>query len=150
MIIQLICAFVATLGFGMLFGLRGKTLFIGAFGGLLSWLCCLLVMGAQEDAYIGYLAAGAFCSLFGEICARIFKAPATVFCIPAIVPLVPGNSLYRTMAAIVVKDLDGARAFGTATAQYAFSIAAGVSVIWAAFVIAENIFNRKKKKKGKI
>ena len=143
MTVQLICSFVATGGFCLIFGLRLKHLFAGAFGGFISWLLYLLVLNARGDAFIACLVAGAACSLYGELCARIFKAPSTVFCVPAIVPLVPGNSLYRTMAAIVAKDRDAARLFGAATAEYAFAIAAGLGIVWAAFIISENIFKKK-------
>lgn len=147
MIVQLIMAFTSTMGFGLLFGLKFKHLLLGSFGGFISWFTYLALMQVQNDEFIGYLAAAAAGALYGELVARIAKAPATVFYIPAIVPLVPGGSLYRTMAAIVQKNARLTRVYGMATAKYAFAIAAGVSIVWATFAIVGNIVKNAKKKK---
>ena len=53
------------------------------------------------STFLGQVGAVFFATLFGCLCAeavaRLLKAPATVFSIPIIIPLVPGLMLYRTM-----------------------------------------------------
>ncbi len=51
----------------------------------------------------------------GELFARYFKKPATVYIIPGIVPLVPGAGMYYTMLALVEKDFLLAANNGTET-----------------------------------
>lgn len=57
----------------------------------------------------------------------------TIFFISGIIPLVPGSSLYYTMSAIVHGDSEAASYYSSRTIQYAFAIAAGISVITAVF-----------------
>ena len=63
--------------------------------------------------------------------AKVLKTPATLFVIPAIIPLVPGGSLFYTMSCAVHGDLENARLYGTRTGECALAIAAGISIVLA-------------------
>jgi len=93
--IKSFCALLAAMGFGVLFNIRGKKLFGAALVGGVAWLFYEMFAGNGE--FVQYFAAGATIAIFAEIMARIQKAPATIYIAPALIPLVPGGSLYKAM-----------------------------------------------------
>lgn len=97
-IIQIITGFVGALGFSLLFNIRGRRLAAAAFGGLLSWLLYVLLSKAIESEALNYFLVAATVSLYAEIMARLLKTPTTTFITASLVPLIPGGSLYYTMA----------------------------------------------------
>ncbi|HEX3025801.1 MAG TPA: threonine/serine exporter family protein [Clostridia bacterium] len=54
-------------------------------------------------------------AVLSEILARVMKMPATIFMIPAIIPLVPGVGLYQTMMFLVQQQDNQAAKTGTTT-----------------------------------
>ena len=74
-------------------------------------------------------------SIFGSSLGLLKKAPTTLFVIPAVVPLIPGSTIYYTMNAVVNANTDGFSHYGSLTVQYALSIAAGISVVWTIWSI---------------
>lgn len=79
----------------------GKNLFWGALGGLLAWGSYLIFLYLGCSDVIGYLLSSMLITVYAEICARCFRAPATVFLMSSAIPLIPGGSLYRTMVCAV-------------------------------------------------
>ena len=128
-IIQLITAFSGSLGFALLFGIRRRHAAVAALGGLLAWGVYLLVQTRAPGVFLPNLAAALFSSAWADLLARLRKCPATLFLVPAIIPLVPGSSLYYAMEAVVNGDYAAATDFGRATLGCALAIAAGISVI---------------------
>ncbi|MBQ6824761.1 MAG: threonine/serine exporter family protein [Clostridia bacterium] len=95
---QLITAFLGTLGFGVLFNIRGRKLWLAALGGLLSWGFFLLLGLWMENEPVRYFLCSVLVSVYAEILARVVKTPTTTFIIISLIPLIPGGSLYYTMA----------------------------------------------------
>ena len=139
--IQVIMAFVSSYGFSMVFQLRKELRFQAALGGMLSWICYLvleyyMVTVAGGKVFLPCLLASAFAALYAEGMAKFLKAPRTVFVIPAVVPLIPGSTLYYTMSAAVAGDMDLISHFGNLTLQYTLAIAAGISIVGVFFAMA--------------
>ncbi|WP_311145960.1 threonine/serine exporter family protein [Stomatobaculum longum] len=132
-VIQLLSAFMGAGSFAILFQLKRKYLFIAALGGALEWGVYLLLMKLIGAVFPASFLASAFTALYAELLARWQRAPVTIFFISGIIPLVPGSSLYYTMSAIVHGDSEAASYYSSRTIQYAFAIAAGISVITAVF-----------------
>ena len=130
-IVQLATAFLGSGGFSLLFGLRRRYLVLASLGGMLGWVIYLLVDAWLHIGFLSYLLAAAFGVVYAEVLARRLKTPATLFVIPAIVPLVPGSSLYAAMRCAVRGDMNAAREFGSQTLEYALAIAAGISFVVA-------------------
>ena len=130
-VIQLLMAFLGALGFALVFGMRKRYLFLASLGGLLAWAVYLTVEALLSVEFLSGLMAAAFAVLYAELMARRLKTPATLLVIPAIIPLVPGGSLYYTMACVVRRDFAGARSYGLQTAEFALAIAAGLSLVIA-------------------
>lgn len=138
-VIQLITAFLGSLGFAILFHLRRELLFPASLGGLFSWGIYLLGMEVWENVFGACLLAAAFSAFYAEVLARALKAPSTLFFIPTVVPLIPGNPLYQTMSCVVRGDFFMARQDAFLTLQYALAIALGISLLWTFFVMSTRI-----------
>lgn len=134
-IIQLLTAFLGSLGFAMLFNLRSNKLFIASLGGMVGWAIYLLCMRFEFGIFLSTFMAAVFCQLHSELLSRICKMPRTVFCIPAVVPLIPGSTLYYTMSYAVMNDWAMTLQYGYKTLQFALGIAVGQSFVAAASII---------------
>lgn len=97
-LLEIITAGIGALAFGILFNLHGKKLLSVLIGGAISWLAVVLLMLLGLDEATSYFVTALLLSLYAEVLARVLKAPTTVFIIPSLIPLVPGSSLYYTMA----------------------------------------------------
>ena len=95
--IQLVTAGIGALGFSLIFNVRRDLLAATTLGGILDWGVYLIASWFWGGVFLPSVAAAAFASLYSEAVARMKHAPATVFYIPALIPLVPGGSLYYTM-----------------------------------------------------
>lgn len=95
--IQIVAAFFGSLGFALLFNLRGPWLFFTALGGSLSW-CIYLFCGSFTIHYERqYFAAAFFLGIYSEIMARKTKSPSTLYLAVGMIPLIPGAALYYMM-----------------------------------------------------
>lgn len=140
-LVQLLTAFISSFGFSMLFGMRRRYLVFGGLGGLLTWGVYLLARwglsftpfngNEMHIEFFACLLAAAFAIIYAELLARMLKTPATLFVVPAILPLVPGGSLYYTMSSAVHGDAAGTKYYGTLTAIIALALAAGISFVMA-------------------
>lgn len=127
-VIQILCAGLGTLGFALFFQVRRQHLITASLGGSLSWLCYLAVWVRWESVFLSALTAAAVICLWSEAMARVRKAPANVFLIPGIVPLLPGGALYYAMSGIVAGNLDQFVLKGKETALVAVGIAGGIVI----------------------
>ena len=130
-IVQIVTAFLGSLGFALLFGLRRRFVLPAALGGMLTWGVYLLLSCLVASAFLACLVASACAVLYAELLARLLHSPATVFVIPAVIPLVPGGSLYYAMSCVVQKDFAAAREYGMTTLEFSLAIAAGMSFVLA-------------------
>jgi len=129
MLIQIISAFVGSLGFALIFNVKGISTLICALGGGLTWCIYLLTEGLYSAPFVPSLCAAVFAAAFSEIMARIFKTPSTVFTATSIIPLVPGGTLYYTLLSVIRNNSFSAISYGTKTFLAASGIAIGIVVV---------------------
>ncbi len=129
MLFQVLAAAAGALGFSLLYQIRGVKLIFCVLGGALSWLCYLLTADAGLGTLGSYLAASVFVSVYAEVMARLLKAPATVFYVPSVIPLVPGGSLYYTMIAAMERNWAEFSARGLDTIAFAAAISGGILAV---------------------
>jgi uncharacterized membrane protein YjjB (DUF3815 family) len=98
--------------------------------GYLIYLSC----SAQLNTTLGFFAGTTFVAMMGEIFARRFKMPATIFIFPAIIPIVPGLGLYETMLAFVQNDILSALEIGADTIFNIVSMAIAMALVSAAAI----------------
>ena len=122
-------AFLGCMSFCFIFQVR-KPLFIllcSAIGAV-SWGVYLLVEPLGSDAARCFVATIVVSSL-AELLARLLKAPATIFLVIGIIPLVPGGGIYYTMYALLNGDMQLFAQKGAETAACAAAIAVGASMV---------------------
>ena len=90
-------AFLACIGFSLLFNIHGMGMFICAGGGALGWLCYLLTAARVHSAILPSFFAALAISAWSELMARLRKCPVTSYLLVALFPLVPGGGIYYTM-----------------------------------------------------
>ncbi len=130
--IQLAWAFLATLGFGVLFRAPLRDLPFAALGGAVSWGAYLAVKAYTGSDSLSYFAASVAVGLYAEAMAACLKRPATLFILSAIIPLVPGAGMYRTMLEAVNGRAAASASVGFETLTLAGAIAGGLAVASAA------------------
>ena len=129
-IIHLVTAGLGALGFSLIFNVRRELLPAAAFGGLLDWgIYMMAEWFFGNGVFLPSVVAAAFASIYAEAMARVEKSPATVFYIPALIPLIPGGSLYYTMSYAVLGQWDQVQSYGASTAYCALGIAVGMSLV---------------------
>lgn len=128
-LIQLITATLGAFVFSLVFNVRGKMVFFATLGGMLAWGSYLLLKHCGMTPAAAYLIVSLIITVYAEINARVHKAPATVFLVCAIIPLVPGSRLYATMVYAVHQDWEGFMNKGLETLLLAIAIAGGIIIV---------------------
>jgi len=130
-IIECIASTVACVAFGIQFNIRPFNLGVAALGALISQVISIAMERGGASTMLTCFIASAAVAAYSEIAARRFKAPANMYLIIGIIPLVPGGAIYRTMISLISGNGTqaferGLQAFGAAGA-----IAMGIFAISA-------------------
>ena len=96
-LIQLIAALVSTAGFCLMYHLTRRHIPLAAGGAAACWAVYLLLRSRIGNLFYLVLLVSIFSAAYAEIAAKYAKAPATLFLIPALIPLVPGSYVYYMM-----------------------------------------------------
>lgn len=139
MILNSFFAFLSSIGFGIIFNIRGKNLIIASLGGGLGWLTYLLVLKLQPSLVFSLFIASMVVSIYSEIMARVFKNPVTIFIICAIIPLVPGGGMYFATLEAVRGNFDAALSKSVMTLFSAGAIAIGIVFVSSISTIFKKI-----------
>lgn len=123
-------AATASATFSFVFEVKNKFHIALAFiAGGVSWLFYILLINngvsTIQACFLGSFSAG----LIAEAFALIFKAPSTVFLIPALISFVPGGGMYTTMHNMVLgKTSDGMNSlFSTLSVAGAIALAIAIA-----------------------
>lgn len=129
--IQIVTAFLGSIGFAVLFNIRGKRLAFASLGGLLAWLLFVLMGNFLEDEALRYFIVAMIISAYAELMARVIKTPTTTFVATSIIPLVPGSALYYTMSHAFEGDAEKFLSKAIYTLKLSCALALGIVVITA-------------------
>ena len=134
MMIQIIAAVIATVGFSVLFGVPSKYYpYCGVIGGA-GWLVYLLTLEHFSTA-----GASLVVIFLSRLAAVRKKCPVTIFLIAGIFPLVPGAGVYWTAYYIVTDQLWLAAETGYTAVKVAVAIVLGIVFI---FELPQGLFVR--------
>ena len=131
--VQTSMGIIGSLGFALLFGIRGtKSLGCIALGSGIGWIVYLVSVAGGHGKAFGMLASSLVIAACSEILARVIKTPVILLLVPMLIPEIPGGDLYYTMYSLVEGDTDtfvsllqlvlaeaGAIALGIILASYA-------------------------------
>ena len=141
-LIQIIAAFFGSLGFAILFNIRGKDLFWTAFGGLLDWWVYVLAGIWCTGEAFRYFYAALFLGIYSEFMARRRKVPTTVYLVVGFIPLIPGSALFMTMNFAFAEEWQNCVHYGLVAINTAVAIAGGIVV---SMVLVNIFFSIKRK-----
>ena len=141
--VQIVSSFLGSLGFSLLFNLKGKRLLWASLGGTFAWAAFLVVELLTNNLFLCGVVSAMVGTAYSEIFARILKTPKTAFIFPAIVPMVPGGSLYYTMSHIISGNMEEALDYATKTLSMAIALAFGIVVV----ILWVKVIKRYKKNK---
>jgi uncharacterized membrane protein YjjB (DUF3815 family) len=140
--VEILAAAAGSLGFSVLFNIRGKKLLAVTIGGALSWAAFLVLFALGMGEPMAYFLVALLVSLYAEGMARLLRAPATVFVAPSLVPLIPGSSLYYTMTYALGGDSEQFLGKAGSALALASALAAGIviSAVFARLLFKPGIF----------
>ncbi len=135
---NMVWAGVAALGFAFVFNVPVRTLAACAIAGTLGYALRTVLMSFGAGIEEATLAAAAAVGFLGWLFARIWKAPALVFSIPGVIPMVPGSFAFKSMIGMVLLARGGdplnpnlameTAVFAIKTALVLGAIAVGISI----------------------
>lgn len=128
-LIQCVAALFASAAFGVLLRQPLSTLPYTALIGLNGFIIYLLLSGNTMAYFMAALAVGLLC----ELTARIKGRATTVYLVSALIPLVPGLGLYRTMLFVAKEQYDLALYTGVSSVGGIGSIALAITISTSIF-----------------
>jgi len=87
MFTQILFTTLATLGFGIIFNIRGKNLFFAAIVGGISWATYLFSLELNPSLVLANFIASVVLTICSELFARVLKTPVTSILISGLIPL---------------------------------------------------------------
>lgn len=127
----LIGSFGASMFFGLMFHTPRHCLFTASAIGMVSYLVYMLVLDWAGSVVGAAFASSMVIASLSEVAARLHHSPASIFASIAIIPLVPGGGLYRTMFYMVHNDFAKAGVTGVETVLVAGCIALAIAIVTA-------------------
>ena len=127
----LIGSFGASVFFAYLFHAPRRCIVSSSLIGMAAYLVYMLFVDFVAGSVGGAFAASLLIAVLSEAAARLQHAPASIFTSVAVIPLVPGGSLYQTMFYIVQSDYNLAVSKGVETILIAGCIALAIALVTA-------------------
>lgn len=113
-ILEMIFCFMASLFFAMIMNAPKKTLIHSSMIASVGYLVYIFFVN-NGNQKLGFFLGTTVVAFLGEINARRFKMPATIFIFPGVIPIVPGLGLYQTLFALVEDNISAALETGVNT-----------------------------------
>ena len=132
--IQLVAAFVGTVGFSALFGAPRRFYLYCGLAGVAGWAVYLFVSTGHSVVGAAFFAALTVAAI-SHVMARLRHCPVTVFLICGIIPLVPGGGIFWTAYYLVTDQLRMAAETGFVALKVTIAIAGGI-------ILASGIINK--------
>lgn len=123
---KIVLADLGTLGFALYYHVRPRHIPMAALGGVIAQLCSALVDHAGGSLLLSSLVAALAICVWSETMARVRRAPANVFLIPGVVPLLPGGKLYYSMSGLLQGDQASFVLYGTQAIFVTFGVVGGI------------------------
>ncbi len=140
-ILSIFCSFCGSLGFAIIFNIKGKDLIYSAIGGAIGWMIFQLMASFGIDEVIRYFIASVAISGYSKIMAKLRKIPTTLFLVISFIPLVPVYSIYLTMNNLLLANMEAFVAYAVLTFKIVLAICAGF-LVSSAFSVSKMTINK--------
>lgn len=124
LVLPCLWAFMACVGFCLVFNIQGRGMLICGFGGALGWFVYLVMLRIQTNDLLAAFLAAVAIAVFSELMARMRRCPVTGYLQVALLPLVPGAGIYYSMRHCVAGETDQF----ISTLLHTFGMAASLAV----------------------
>jgi len=131
---QLVLAYIAVLGFGLIINIPRRALNIAGWIGTLTWAAYLIVQGFNGGVVLGSFIGSVGIGVLSNLAAHYKKMPSIIFNIPSLVSFVPGSQAYQMVRNFALGNYVTAVGFTLQVVMITGAIAIG-------FLVAE-LFNR--------
>ena len=128
LLVGIVGAFGGTFSYTYLLHAPRQTAIPASLIAVAGYVVYLLVDAAGCSAIFSYFLATVVISSLCEISARVMRLPSTTFLLSALVPLVPGYTIYSAMLALVENNGMEAASAGLKAVQIVAAIAVGAAV----------------------
>lgn len=144
-IIQVIGAYVATVTAAITVEAPKSLIFKTGIPGGVGYIIYLLTL-EPFGAVLATFFASLLIAILGQASARHYKAPVTIFYIPAFFPLVPGSAMYRTAFHFINNDINMAAMSFVQAILTAGAIALGIYLVDSGLEIQMYLQNKRRQK----
>jgi uncharacterized membrane protein YjjB (DUF3815 family) len=138
---------MASLGFAILFNVPVRTLLACALCGASGYATRTLLMQFGIGIELATLAGATLIGVLGELFARRWHAPAPVFTVPGVIPMIPGTFAYNAMIGLVELASGAGEAVLLETAVDAIKTLLILASLASGIAAASLIFQRRRKAK---
>lgn len=94
---QCATAFIACVGFCLMYNIHGGGILLCCLGGSLGWAANLAAAQFLDNTLLCYLVAAVAITAYSQVVARVRKYPVTAYLVVSYFPLVPGSYIYYAM-----------------------------------------------------
>ncbi|MFC6201813.1 threonine/serine exporter family protein [Lactiplantibacillus nangangensis] len=108
---QLILAYLAVLGFGLIINIPHQALNLAGWIGTVTWGGYLLVQVFDGGVVLGSFIGSVGIGVLSSLAARYKKMPSIIFNIPSLVSFVPGSQAYQMVRNFALGNYDQAVGF---------------------------------------
>ncbi len=130
-LLEVIFAFIGTVGFGVLFGVAKKHLIHCGITGGIGWFIYLITLYFSKSSYIATLVSAFAITRVSRYLSIKRKTPATVFLLAGIFTLVPGAGVYYTAYYLFLNQTALGYDYFMSTLKVALAISIGIVLGYA-------------------
>jgi uncharacterized membrane protein YjjB (DUF3815 family) len=107
-LIHMVFSFLSSISFAVICNVPRKSIPIGGLVGMCGWMGYWILSTEGYGVFLSSIVCSLLLAFAGQISARIFKMPLTVFYVPGLVPIVPGITAFQAFRLLTLQDYDGA------------------------------------------
>ncbi|WP_171000618.1 threonine/serine exporter family protein [Lactiplantibacillus pingfangensis] len=108
---QLILAYLAVLGFGLIINIPRHALNVAGWIGTITWASYLIMQAADGGVVLGSFIGSVGIGVLSNLAAHYKKMPSIIFNIPSLVSFVPGSQAYQMVRNFALGKYDQAVGF---------------------------------------
>ena len=129
LLIRLVSSFFATMGFAIVFRTKLRHLLPAGISGVVVYFVYYAFEFIGAPLFIVALASTTVGAIYSEVYARFFHTPAIIILSSAVIPIVPGGSLYYTVQHFLTEETTEALGYLGDTLAIGLGIACGIVLV---------------------
>ena len=146
LVFHMVFSFLSSISFAIICNVPKRSIPMGGIVGMLGWMGYILLSMNGYGVFLASVVCSLLLAFAGQIAARIFKMPLTIFYVPGLVPIVPGISAFQAFRHLTLNDYHAA-AMGFLNVGYcAIGIACGIVISDILFNMILGVYRLKKRK----